>query len=237
MSLPQSTKKHDAGHVPGTWNCPNTVEIRMQLQLPNNKLIFHTIHGAYSTTPASIQSLATALFGSLSSAWSTNLATYMNTGTIFQAVICRDMANTTFPTFIGTGTAVPGTGVGAALPESNAIVMTENLNARGRGAKGRIYLGGWIQTADVTIGGINTAVQTAINAMGTAWISALSAQSLTACVAKAPRYAYMGFTGTSHAQRGTPGSGGTPGTGSNITVSSYTCRDLVWDTQRRRVQP
>lgn len=237
MSLPTSTKKHDAGHVPGLWNCPNTVEIRMQVALPNGKTMMHTIHGTYTSTPSNMQTLTNALFSSLSSAWSSNLGTYMHTGTIFQFVYCRDMANTNNPVFQSTGAAVAGTGTGAALPDSAAIVMTENINARGRGAKGRIFLGGFVQSTDITVGGISGTVQTAINTMGAAWISALSAQSLTPAVAKPPRYAYMGFTGTAHAQRGTPGSGGTPGIGSAVPVTSYVCRDLIWDTQRRRVQP
>ena len=231
MSLTQSTKKHDAGRIQGSWNCPSTVEVKMQLVLPNLKPMFHTLHGTYATPPANMQTLATSLFGSLSSAWSTNIGVHMHTATIFQNVYVRDMASFTNPVYTGTGTAVPGTGTGAALPLSNAIVLTENVASRGRGIKGRVYLGGWIQDADVTIGGISPAVQTLINALGTAWFNALNAQSLTPAVAQAPRAAYLGYTGTSHPARGTPGNG------THIAVSSYTCRDLTWDTQRRRVQP
>jgi len=238
MSLAQSTKKHDAGKVAGAFNVPQVVEVKMQFQLPNTKVIFNTIHGSYATTPASIQTLANALWTSLTNAWTTNLATYMHTSTLFQNVLVRDMANTNNPVFVGTGAAVPGTAPGTvAMPESNAIVLTENIAGRGRGLKGRIFIGGWVQSADVTTGGINTAVQTALNSYGIALASALSAQSLSACVAQPPRSAYLGYTGTAHPQRGTPGSGGNPGTGTHIAVNSYTCRDLIWDTQRRRVQP
>ena len=113
-------------------------------------------------------------------------------------------------------------------------MLTENLASRGRGLKGRMYLAGWVQSTDVTVGGISATVQTAINAMGTAWMNALNAQSLTPCVAQAPRNAYIGYTGTSHAARG---SAGPPPVGTHVAVTSYVCRDLVWDTQRRRIQP
>jgi hypothetical protein len=112
------------------------------------------------------------------------------------------------------------------MPENNAIVLTENIAARGRGAKGRVFLGGWAQNADVTVGGISTTVQTALGALGTAWANALTAQSLTPCVAQVARQQYQGVTGTIHAARGA----------THTNVTSYTCRDLIWDTQRRRVQ-
>jgi hypothetical protein len=235
MSLAASTKKHDAGRIPGPWNCPGVVEIRMQQGLPNGKTIFSTIHGSYASAPSNMQGLANSLWSSLSSAWSANLAQYMHPQTTFQAVQIRDMASYTNPVFFGTGTAVPGTGTGVALPESNAIAMTENIASRGKGLKGRVFLGGWVQGADVTTGGISTAVQTAINAFGTAITAALNASTpqLTPCVAQAARYAYIGYTGTTHQARG---NAGPPPVGTHVTVNSYVCRDLVWDTQRRRVQ-
>jgi hypothetical protein len=136
------------------------------------------------------------------------------------------MSNFTNPVYQGTGTAVVGTGGAVAMPENNAIVLTENIAARGRGAKGRVFLGGWAQNADVTVGGISTTVQTALGALGTAWANALTAQSLTPCVAQVARQQYQGVTGTIHAARGA----------THTNVTSYTCRDLIWDTQRRRVQ-
>jgi hypothetical protein len=150
----------------------------------------------------------------------------MANATLFNNVFVRDMTNFTNPVFVGTGTAVAGTGGAVAMPENNAIVLTENIAARGRGAKGRVFLGGWAQNADVTVGGISGTVQTALNALGTAWANALSGQSLTPCVAQVARQQYQGVTGTVHAQRNA----------GHVNVSSYTCRDLIWDTQRRRVQ-
>ena len=230
MSLQQSTRRHDAGRIAGPWNCATLCELKLFWSLPNGKIMQNTLHGHYTTPPSSMQTTATALFGSCSSAWGTNLAPYMHTQTIFTQVTLRDMASFSNPVFIGTGTAVPGTGTGAALPENVAIVLTENVTARGRGLKGRQYLGGWVQSPDVTTGGISTVVQTAINAYGTALINALNGQGMTAAVAQAPRAAYLGFTGASHPARGSAGNG------TFVAVSSYTCRDLVFDTQRRRVQ-
>jgi hypothetical protein len=69
-------------------------------------------------------------------------------------------------------------------------------------------------------------VQTAIKTMGSAWLSAINSNGVGACINQPARQQYVGFTGTTHPAR----PAGHP------IVLSYTCRDLVWDTQRRRVQ-
>ena len=227
MAIQQSTKKHDAGRIPGPANCTGVMEIRMFFGLPNGKTISGTLHGFNATLPTPSVALANTLFGALSSAWQSNLATYMHPQTSFQSVVIRDMTSFTNPTYQSTSAAVVGTGTGAAMPESNAIVLTENLNIRGRGAKGRVYLSGWVQSADVTTGGISSTVQTAINAMGTAWLNAINTNGMTACLAQLARQQYMSWTGRTVPARpmGHP------------SITSYVCRDLVWDTQRRRIQP
>jgi len=224
--MPVSSKKSDGGRSKGPQNCANVIEIRCQMQLPNSKVSFWTVHGAYSTAPSNMQSLATALFGSLSSAWNSNLAAYAPPGTIFQNVQIRDMTNFTNPVFIGTGTAVPGTSASVAMPPGAAIVVTENLNIRGRGAKGRIYLGGWATNADAGGGVIAAALVTAFGTFCSALFSAITGQSLTPCVAQLPRVQYQGVTGTVHNAR----AAGHP------SITSYVLRDNLWDAQRRRAQ-
>lgn len=228
MSIQTSTKKHDAGRIPGPYNNPGVVEITLIFGLPNTRLARSALHGYAATPPGMSVAFANTLFGALSAPWSSNIATYMHTGTTFQSVVVRDMTSFTNPTYQSTSAAVAGTSASAvAMPESMAIVLTENLNIRGRGAKGRLYLGGWSQNADVTTGGISSTVQTALNTMGTAWLSAISTNGMTPCVNQPPRAQYMGYTGTTHPAR----------VAGHPTVTAYVCRDLVWDTQRRRVQP
>lgn len=226
MTMPVSVRKKDGGKIAGPANVPSTIEIKFQIALPNTKLSFGVFHGFYTTPPASMQSVASAFFTSLSSAWGTNLASYMATATLFQNVFCRDMTSSLNPVYVGTGTAVPGTSVSVAMPVNNAIALTENIAARGKGMKGRVYLGGWATNADAGGGQILAAVQTALNAFGTAVFNAINAQSLTPCVAQVARAQYQGLTGTVHAAR----------LASHVNVTTYTCRDLLWDTQRRRIQ-
>lgn len=237
MTTPRSQKKVDAGRIPGPWNCPGVIEIKCQMVLPNSRQSFWTVHGFYSGTAPNVQTVATALFGSISSAWNTNVASLCPAGppaTQFQNVYCRDMSSFSNPVFTGTGTAVSGTSASVAMPVNAAIVLTEQIASRGRGMKGRIFLGGFATNADAGGGVISNTAQTGLNAFCTALFNAITAQTLTPCVAQPARQQYLGVTGTLHSARG---SAGPPPVGTHVNLTAYVLRDLVWDTQRRRIQP
>lgn len=226
MTMPHSQKRIDGGKIPGPATVPSVIEVKVQTQLPNNKLSYWVAHGHFTTPPSNMSTLAGALFTNIGSAWNTQLAAFMATTTIYQSVWIRDMSNPLNPVFQGTGTAIPGTSASPAMPVNAAIVMTEQINARGRGAKGRIFLGGWATNADAGQGLIAGTLQTAINNFGTSLASALNGQGLTPCVAQVHRQAYVGITGTTHNDR----------PAGFVAVNNYTCQNLIWDTQRRRVQ-
>jgi len=222
--MPHSQKKIDGGKIPGPANVPSVIEIALQFLLPNGKIARNVVHGAYTVAPPNMQTLANALFTSISSAWGTRLGALMSTGTTFQNVQVRDMTSFTNPIYISTGTAQPGTGSATPMPADAAIVLTEQIAARGKGMKGRIYLTGWVVTADGGSGLITVAAQTACNQFGSDLLAAISGQSLVPCVAQVARQQYQGITGTVHPAR----------SANHVTVTSYQCRDLEWDTQRRR---
>lgn len=228
MTMPISVKKKDGGKIPGPANVPAVIEIRNQVQLSNTKLSYFTVHGFYTVAPANMQTLANSLFTSISSAWSTNFAPLMPAQTLYQNVYIRDMTNFLNPVYNGTGTAVGGTSptTNATLPSNLAAVITENIATRGKGMKGRIYIGGWAANADAGAGVIATVTMTALTAFGTAVFNAISGQSLVPCVAQVARQQYQGVTGTVHPARAA----------NHVNVTSYAPRDNIWDTQRRRVQ-
>ena len=87
-------------------------------------------------------------------------------------------------------------------------------------------MAGFATNADAGGGVISATAQTGLNAFCTALFNAIQAQSLTPCVAQAPRQQYIGVTGTTHPQRNA----------THVSLTSYALRDLVWDTQRRRIQ-
>ena len=102
--------------------------------------------------------------------------------------------------------------------------LTEQIAARGKGLKGRLYLAGWTVAADGGTGAITAAAQTAVNQFGSDLLAAISGQSLVPCIAQVARAQYQGITGTVHPAR----------SASHVTVTSFICKDLEWDTQRRR---
>ena len=224
MTIPSSIRAVDGGKIKGAQAVPSVIEIMWTTGLPGGKVSHNKVHGHYTTAPPNMQTLVNALTTAISSAWSSNLAPLMSTLTALQGVFIRDMTATTNPIFQGTLTAVPGTGVGNAMPNENAIVVTENVTSRGRGLKGRFYLGGFVVGENTTAGGITPAAQTAINGFGTALFNAITAQSLTPCVAQVARQQYIGLTGAVHQAR----------QANFVAVTSYVCADLAWDTQRRR---
>lgn len=225
--MPVSQRKRDGGKIGGPANVPNVVEIAMFITLPNAKTSRMAAHGFFSGAPPNMQTIASQLWTSLSSAWSNNLGAHMHVNTSFIRVECRDMTSYLNPISIGTGTAVSGVGTGPAMPPDNAIVLTEQIASRGRGLKGRLYLGGWDTSADAGQGFIAGAVQTAVNTFGTSLFNAITTASLLPCVAQPARQQYQGLTGTIHPAR----------VANHVLVTSYTCRDLNWDTQRRRGTP
>jgi len=222
--MPVSVKKKDGGKIPGPANVPSVIEIALQFLLPNGRPARNVVHGAYTVVPPNMQTLANALFTSISSAWGTRLGTLMSTGTTFQNVQVRDMTSFTNPIYISTGTAKPGTASGTPMPADAAIVLTEQIAARGKGLKGRLYLAGWTVAADGGTGAITAAAQTAVNQFGSDLLAAISGQSLVPCIAQVARAQYQGITGTVHPAR----------SASHVTVTSFICKDLEWDTQRRR---
>jgi hypothetical protein len=224
--MPISTKKTDGGHIKGAAAVPNVIEFKTQVQLPNSKITFWTVHGFYTTVPPNLQTVANGYLSAVTTSWNAQLAPLLATTTFLQGCQVRDMTNVNNPVIVATQTNQPGTSASPAMPPGAAIVLTEIIAARGRGLKGRIYLGGWATNADAGGGVIATATQTALNNFGTALLAAINGQSLTACVAQVHRQQYQGVTGTVHGDR----------PASHVNVTGYILRDLIWDSQRRRAQ-
>jgi len=225
MATGQSQRKIDGGKIKGGENVPSCIEVRTIWSIANGKNISAVCHGRYSTAPTNMQTLAESLFTGIKSGWTANLAPISDAGTSILRVQIRDMTSHTNPVFESTGAAAPGTGPGVAMPADSAIVLTEQVSMRGRGLKGRMYLGGFSVDADGGGGLMSVAAQTAATAFGTAVFNTLTAQNLTPCVAQVDRQDYIGLDGAAHAARTA---------NSNVLVSSYVCKDREWDTQRRR---
>src|SRR5215469_1213404 len=164
-SPPQSVKKKDAGRIPGPAAISNCVEIVITWFSPQSRL-FHTIlHGRNSGSFVPSVGSANTLMTALAGTWSTNLALYTPTTASFFALSVRDMTSPTLPLFASTIAGTAGTSASPAMPANVALVLTENVAMRGRGAKGRLYIPNWATNADAGNGSAIAAVQTAMNAM------------------------------------------------------------------------
>lgn len=224
MGLPESVRAVDGGHIKGAQTVPLCYEIVLLQALPNSKIAHMKLHGRYTAPGANMQNVVNNLFTAISAAWSSRLGALMHTSSSLLSAELRDMAATTNPVFVSQGTATAGTGIEDAMPVQDCIVLTEHVNMRGKGLSGRTYWSGWTTAADAGGGQISAAAQTAMNGFGTDIFAAIQAMPATPCVAQVERAAYISLTGATIQHR----------PANTATVSSYTCKDLFWDTQRRR---
>ena len=224
MTIPTSQRAIDGGRIRGAQDVPLCVEMVFRQALPNSKIAHMKLHARYVSSPPTMQTLCNALYTAISSAWTSNLGPLMSPDSHLLDLNLRDMASHLNPVFVSTGAQTSGSGTDGNMPVQDAIVLTEHVAARGRGLSGRTYWSGWDIAADGGAGQITVAAQAAMNAFGTAIQNAITSNALTPCVAQVERANYISLTGANIPHRAA----------GPINVSAYTCRDLFWDTQRRR---
>ena len=224
---PQSQRKVDAGRIPGPANVPGVIEVVMTFLLDNGKTATCKLHGKNSGSFVPSVAQANTTYNALAPSWSIRLAQYMHTTTSFQTVKIRDMTDHTLPQFESNVASTPGTGVGAAMPQDVALVLTVNIAARGRGAKGRLYLPGWAVNADAGNGQAIDAVRIAMDGLGQDWLSELTTLGIPGALPQPARQEYRGLTGAVHPARAA----------GSTSIVSLVCENTEWDTQRRRGLP
>jgi hypothetical protein len=225
-TIPHSQKRLDAGNIPGPKTAPQVIEVMLFWQTAAGRFYRTAASGSYTGTFAVTVAVANNIFSPIASGFTTNLASLQPTGYLLHHLTIRDMTAATNPIVASTAAAVAGSSASPAMPQNVALVLTEQVNVRGRGAKGRMYIPNWATNADAGAGVATAATQTALNAFGTALFNALTGAALTPCVPKPARAEYIGVAGTHHLPRAA----------TSVAVTAYVCQDIVWDTQRRRVQ-
>lgn len=130
----------------------------------------------------------------------------------------RDLRTAGQPEFLDAGAAVAGTNASDPLPPQTALCITLRTALVGQHYRGRVYLPGFGETVNTSSG----AASSGSNAVSfvTAIKTALQGSGMDLGVISRPN------------PLATP-----PWTGFVTTVTSIVCRDLVWDTQRRRAIP
>lgn len=227
---PQSTKKHDAGRIPGAITIPNCIQVVL-VWSPNfalGQFVYNVAHGFVASGFAATAPIAQAIYAALATAYTANLASFQPTTGGLQGVQLRDIRPPgNFAPVNSTGAATPGTSASMAMPEEVAAVLTARTAQAGRGYRGRMYIPCWATNANAAGGVIASGVITGLDNFATAYLAALTAQGITGCVAQPARNSYVGVTGTTHPQR----PAGTP------AITQLFVRNNAWDSQRRRGKP
>jgi len=226
MTMPHSQKAVDGGRIGGPQAVPSGIEIVIAFTLINNAIGHVTFNGRNLGSFVATVPMASTLFNEISAAFTTRVGSLTPTGCNMLAVQLRDMSDVTNPVLVSTSTAVAGTSASPGMPPEVALVLTENVVQRGRGAKGRIYWPCWATNADAGQGQATSAAQNNLQLLGSDIYTIISNHGLHPAVAKVHRQQYQGVTGTIHPDR----------PAAAIDVTSYTVRNPVWDTQRRRTQ-
>jgi hypothetical protein len=147
------------------------------------------VYGARVGTTVINQALAEALGTAIKTAFTTNLASFMNVTTALDRVGIRDIRAANLPEYRDTGARVFGTEPGVdALPKGLATCVTLRTAATGRSFRGRSYISGWSETSNdqngFTGSGANTAALNFLSAIR----SAFTTNGLTMVVLSRPSF-------------------------------------------------
>lgn len=218
----------DPGRIPGPQIIPNTVEVVLNWELPNGKVVHNVLHGRVAGGFSATAGVAEAIRAAITSGgdW-TGYAAQLNDGVSLLGVSLRDLRAANMPLVDSTGVAAAGTATGDALPPEVALVVTLRTAFAGRGFRGRVYLPGF-DTASLDPDG--TATAGAISAARTFVQhvqSALTASGITLGIAQPARQAYTSpRTGAAIPAR----------SATIVDVTNIVTRNDVFDSQRRRSQ-
>lgn len=216
----------DLGNMAGKVKIPNAAQIRIRFQMATAKIAVCVLYGRAAGIPNPSSTQAQAIFASLTTGAPATafLATQGNTGGIL-GVDIRSVHEVDQPLFASTGALVPGTAAGQPLPNEVAVCVTLRTALAGRANRGRMYLPNFTQDSLATGQVIAATTVTAINNWANTIFSALSGQGYTWVIGQQERAAYTSpKTGAVFPHRDA----------TTVVITSASCRDNHWDSQRRR---
>lgn len=214
----------------------NCVEVRLLWSI-NGQGAVNVLHGQVGTFTSN-QATCNTLGAAIKAAFTSNLGTLCTVNTILARVGLRDLRQANQTEYLDTGSVVPGTGTGDALPAQIAMCLTLRTALSGKSYRGRIYLGGFSETQSDVNGQIIAGATTAALAFMTAVQNAMSSSQITLGIASRPAEAYTIVKSVHHAD-GTDTETlmvtGKARTGGITPVTAVVQRDVKWETQRRRM--
>lgn len=217
----------DPGYQPGPKIIPNACLVRLNWGLTDGRTGHNILYCQYSGTPALSNTVAQTIFAGISTGgtW-TALAAFLAPTATLQGVTLLDVRSSTGTEFSSTGTAVPGTSTGTALPDEVAVCVTLRTSTRGPSGRGRFYIPGWASTATAAGGVVAATAVTAVNNWANTGLAASISSAIGPMVLGLPaRAAYTSpVTGRQFPARAA----------TTLPITSVAVKDNHWDSQRRR---
>jgi hypothetical protein len=193
--------------------------------IPALNVIDCRVSAGYAPNQSLVNTLNTAIIGAITS---TTYGDTQASTSVYTGVGLRDMRTIGQAEILSTNGTHAGTGVLPALPTQVAMCITKRTALAGKFFRGRIYFGGFIQSANNVDGTINDPTALVVVNFATAMAGALTTNSLIPAVHSAALPERP-----SHA----PSGGLLPAHDETLTdITSWVLRDHRWDTQRRRLQ-
>jgi hypothetical protein len=217
----------DPGYIPGPKIIPGCAMVRLNWNLPNGKIGHNILYCTYNGTPALTNALAQTIFAGITSGvnW-TPLVAFLAPTVSLAGVTLLDVRSNSGVEFNSTGSSVPGTSSGTALPDEVAACITIRTNLRGPSGRGRYYIPGLATNAMATGGVIAPAAVTALTNWASNGVAGQLASNIGAQVLGLP--ARAGYT--------SPLTGRVfpPRAATTVPITGASCKDNHWDSQRRR---
>jgi hypothetical protein len=204
---------------------PNTVRVLVHSSFEGRPQL-NVFHAEYvlagPLSPNISESVWTALKASLTG---NGVDAAMSTQFEWTGVGCIDLRGPNFPEITSTSAALVGTNVANALSPQNAVVVTLRTGKSGRSFRGRSYVYGFCVDGMTASGGIATVAEAGALNFVNSVKAAMAGQSLT-----------MAIRSPALPERPSKPGGTLPAKDYSIEpVSTQLVRDLIWDTNRRRL--
>lgn len=226
----------DPGRIPGAVFIPGVAAVRLIWTLQSGKQANNVLHAKFSPPLTLTQTIVNNLFAAVTTAFTSSLmANYIHATVQLTALGIRDLSPVPGSSF-GYGewesniTGINGAAAaGVPIPSNVSFVVSLETGLSQQANRGRVYIPGWSSVAEDGTGKILQACAEAavlfIEDVKTALHNGPPVLDL--CIAHPARQAYTGRAGALHPARAAD----------SVPVVSEGYRDLIWDTQRRRVRP
>jgi hypothetical protein len=211
--------------APGPFVFPQGVEIRMIWQ--NNQRTWHNVLHAKAATPATVsQALADSLMSNFSTSLnSSGFTAHLFADTELVQVGVRDVNTANNVEWLSSGAAVPGVGVGPAMPLNDSICITWVSAKTGRENRGRIYFAGLDASAAASATTVAPTALSQAEAFATGLHTNINSAGLTHCIANRQLLAGKDAHGNDLPPR----------TATSVDVAAAKVTDNRFDSQRRRL--